>query len=79
MPTHKSRHSRPSGAKQLLFTLGALIVLLTYPVGVVWTLLASQSAGTSAASRLWHALGWPLVTFIDLMEKGRARPPRSKS
>ncbi|HKX73629.1 MAG TPA: hypothetical protein VJM32_06420 [Candidatus Saccharimonadales bacterium] len=68
---------RPSGVKGVLLMIGALIVLLTYPLGVIWILLTTQDTGVSMPRRLWYALGWPLITFISMMDEASKRLPHA--
>lgn len=70
-----SKNRQPSGIKGLALTLGALTVLLTYPMGVMWALLVAQANGANRAKRFGYALGWPLVTFVRMMEKARKHLP----
>jgi hypothetical protein len=69
------KKKRRSSVKGPVLMIVAALVLLTYPLGVAWTFLASDAPGVSVGSRLWHAMGWPLTTFAMLMGKASAYMP----
>lgn len=69
------KKKRRSSVKGPVLLVAAIVVLATYPLGVLWTFLASDAPGVSVGSRVWHAMGWPLVTFGHLMDKANTYLP----
>lgn len=75
MRRKRAKH-RKSGLKGAMLMAMALAVLLGYPLGVIWVFLATDTPGVSIWGRLWHALGWPLLTFMSLVDEAQKHLPR---
>ena len=67
---------RPNSVKGFALLIAALIVLLTYPVGVVLAFTLSTAPNVGAWQRLWYSLGWPLSTFTGLIDRSKKHLPQ---